>query len=111
MLDPHTKTKLIAKIQHSLFLKEETKSKLISILDQLTDTDLYGVQQILDEGEQKEREMLTRLIENDPEFPAKLKRFMQSQIKLAYKEQEGAERQDESAYQENLLGELNNLSQ
>lgn len=100
---------LIQKIKNSLFLKEETKEKLITIIDQLTLEDKQGLMSLLEQGEQKEREMLIFLIEKDPDFPSKLKHFMQLQIRAAFKEQEAKERGQDHSDEENLLHQLDEV--
>jgi hypothetical protein len=96
--------KLINKIRHSIFLKEELKKRLLDNFERLGPGDFERLAAFFGEAEKKQESLLGKIVKHDGTFLPRLKYFIQGEIGKYHGGREKAQRKKEKA--EDILKEI-----
>lgn len=98
------KQKLKELIQGSLFLEKDVKDSLLEKFDLLTNKELAQIQELFQESEQKQSDLVGKMVEHDQTFLPRLKDFKRAEIRKFQKKTEKKERTKEKA--EDILKQI-----
>jgi hypothetical protein len=93
------KEKLRELIQGSMFLAKDVKESLLSNFDSLTEQDLSEIEELFIEAENKQSELIDKIVEFDETFLPRLRQFKKSEIRKYQKQVEEGERKVEKPEQ------------
>ena len=91
-------------IQHSIFLKEDVKKRLLANLDRVGPVDFKLLTALFAKAEKNQDKLLRKIVKYDDTFVPRLKHFIKNEISRFHGGQEKAQRKKEKA--EEILKEI-----